>query len=78
MARTREAFAAMTQRLHDCHAVDETLTAEELMVMLASIDPVDTTLGLPPDSQRRRRAIHRIIDSLRPRASPAGVDQDQT
>ncbi len=66
MVRTREAFSAMTGRLHDRDAIDDTVTAEELMVMLASIDPVDATLGLRPDSKRRQRATHRIIDSLRP------------
>ncbi|KYH45580.1 TetR/AcrR family transcriptional regulator [Branchiibius sp. NY16-3462-2] len=69
MARTREAFSAMTARLHDRGAIDSTLTAEELMVMLASIDPVDATLGLRPDTQRQQAATRRIIDSLRPHAS---------
>lgn len=66
MARTREAFGAMTARLHDRHAIDSTLTAEELMVMLASIDPVDSTLGLRPDNRVQQAATRRIIDSLRP------------
>ncbi|WP_265445673.1 TetR/AcrR family transcriptional regulator [Flexivirga meconopsidis] len=67
MARTREAFNAMTERLHDRGAIDSTLTAEELMVMLASIDPVDATLGLRPDAKRQQAATNRIIDSLRAR-----------
>lgn len=65
MGRAREAFTAMTERLHGCRAIDATVTAEELMVMLASIDPVDTTLGLRPDPRRRQRTAERIVDSLR-------------
>lgn len=70
MARTQEAFSAMIQRLHDRDAIDDTVTAEELMVVLASKDHVDATQGLRPDPKRRRQATHRIIDSLRPRTSP--------
>ncbi|YAL82253.1 TetR/AcrR family transcriptional regulator [Dermacoccaceae bacterium W4C1] len=67
MDRTRQAFSAMTDRLQEQSAIDATLTAEELMVLLASIDPVEATLGLRPDAARRQQAVLRIIDSLRPR-----------
>jgi hypothetical protein len=45
MGRTRETFSAMTQWLHDHGAIDDSVTAEELMVMLAFIDPVDANPG---------------------------------
>lgn len=66
ITRTREAFGTLTRRLHDAGLLDPEVSAEDLMVLLASVDITDDTLGLHPDQARRRRILERILDSLRP------------
>jgi AcrR family transcriptional regulator len=66
--RTRAAFETLAQRLHDARLLDETADAAELMVLLASIDVTDDTLGLAPSEERRRRVARRMLGSLRAHA----------
>ena len=65
MGRTREAFGVLTDRLHDAGLLDAEMSAEDLMILLASVEVVDTTLGIRPDTERPRRILDRILDSLR-------------
>ncbi len=73
MQRTRAAFRGLTGRLHELGALDPTVTAEELMFLLASLDPADTTLGLAPSAAVRDRAILRVLEGLRPRDTARGA-----
>lgn len=66
MGRTRAAFTELTDRLHRAGLLDDEVTAEDLITLLASIEVTDTTLGLLPDQQRQRRVLARILNSLRP------------
>ncbi len=68
MGRTREAFGVLTDRLHDAGLMDSEVSAEDLMILLASVEVTETTLGLRPDTERRHRILDRILDSLRPAA----------
>lgn len=63
--RTRAAFEALTERLHAVGLLDPEVDAAELMVLLASIDITDDTLGLAPSRQRRQRVTRRILASVR-------------
>ena len=66
MGRTRRAFGALTERLHHAGLLDDQLSAEDLMILLASVEITDNTLGLRPDAERRHRILDRILDGLRP------------
>jgi len=70
MGRTRDAFGALADRLHDAGLLDNAVSAEDLMILLASVEVADTTLGLRPDTERRHRILDRILDSLRPAPDP--------
>lgn len=63
--RTRIAFESLTRRLKDARLLDARLEAADLMVLLASIDITDDTLGLEPDEARRQRVVRRLLSSLR-------------
>lgn len=65
--RTRSAFEQLTARLKDAGILDASVGAEELMVVLASIDLTEDTLGLEPDLDRRQRVARRLLGSLRTR-----------
>lgn len=69
MDRTREAFGVLAGRLHDAELLDRDVSAEDLMILLASVEITETTLGLRPDAERRHRILDRILDSLRPTTS---------
>jgi AcrR family transcriptional regulator len=71
MRRTREAFGTLADRLHAAGLLDTDVSAEDLMIVLASVEITETTLGLPPDDERRHRLLDRILDSLRPAGTPA-------
>ncbi len=75
MGRTREAFAVLAARSHKTGLLDNSIDAEDLMILLASVDITETTLGLRPDTERRHRILDRILDSLRPTRSAASVNQ---
>ncbi|ALJ18412.1 TetR/AcrR family transcriptional regulator [Microbacterium sp. No. 7] len=63
--RTRAAFTRLTQRLRDGNYLDKAVDAADLMVLMASIDITDETLGLDPDNARRQRVVRRLLSSLR-------------
>lgn len=65
--RTTVAFDTLAQRLHDARLLDATVDAADLMVLLASIDVTDDTLGLTPSEERRQRVLRRMLGSLRAR-----------
>lgn len=65
MGRTRAAFTTLADRLHEAELLAREISAEEIMILLASVDIVETTLGLRPDRERRHRILDRILDSLR-------------
>lgn len=69
MGRTREAFGVLAGRLHDAELLDDDVSAEDLMILLASVEITETTLGLRPDTERRHRILDRILDSLKPTTS---------
>lgn len=70
MGRTRKAFSVLADRLHNDRILDKDVTAEDLMILLASVEVTDTTLGLRPDAERRHRILSRVLDSLRPAPHP--------
>lgn len=70
MGRTRKAFSVLADRLHNARILDKNVTAEDLMILLASVEVTDTTLGLRPDAERRHRILSRVLDSLRPAPHP--------
>jgi AcrR family transcriptional regulator len=63
--RTRVAFVGLTDRLHVAELLDRSLTAEDLVVILGSIDVPEITLGVSCDVNRRQLVMERIIDSLK-------------
>lgn len=63
--RARAAFETLTARLHAAGLLAEEVDAAELMVLLASIDITDDTLGLTPNRKRRERVARRMLASLR-------------
>jgi AcrR family transcriptional regulator len=71
MSRTRDAFGALADRLHHVRLLDNAVAAEDLMILLASVEITDNTLGLRPDTERRHRVLDRILDSLRPATEPS-------
>jgi len=62
--RTRAAFETLAERLHDASLLVDEVDAADLMVLLASIDITDDTLGLAPDGPRRVRVARRMLASL--------------
>ncbi|HEY0473577.1 MAG TPA: hypothetical protein VGD34_18030 [Kribbella sp.] len=70
MGRARDAFGVLADRLHDAELLDSQVSAEDLMILLASVEITDTTLGLRPDIETRHRIQDRILDSLRPAPDP--------
>ncbi len=65
--RARQAFEVLTRRLHDAGLLDPTVDTADLMVLLASIDLTDDTLGLAPNEERQQRVVRRLLGSLRAR-----------
>lgn len=63
--RTRAAFQTLTKRLHTAGLLEADVDAAELMVLLASIDITDDTLGLRPNRKRRGKVARRMLGSLR-------------
>lgn len=63
--RTRAAFETLAERLHEAGLIVDEVDAADLMVLLASIDITDDTLGLAPDDPRRDRVTRRMLASLR-------------
>lgn len=63
--RTRAAFQTLTKRLHTAGLLEADVDAAELMVLLASIDITDDTLGLRPNRKRREKVARRMLGSLR-------------
>jgi AcrR family transcriptional regulator len=64
--RTRSAFIRLADRLHVAELLDRALTADDLVVILGSVDVPVVTLGVSCDENRRQHVVDRIIDSLRP------------
>lgn len=65
--RTRAAFETLAEQLHETGLIDDDVDAADLMVLLASIDVTDDTLGLAPSEERRQRVATRMLASLRTR-----------
>lgn len=63
--RTRKAFEVLTRRLHESGIVDPDVDAADLMVLLASIDVTEDTLGLSPNPKRRQRVVQRMLAGIR-------------
>ncbi|AJT41092.1 TetR family transcriptional regulator [Psychromicrobium lacuslunae] len=63
--RTRRAFEELAENLQNAELLDPAMSAEDMMILLASVDITETTLGLPADAERRQRILERILDSLK-------------